>query len=81
MSREEIPTEIRIPKGFEKAREKIVKNFVAKGNSWMNMTPTDLEFLLYDEIEEFNKESDPDELLDIGNIAFMLYDRMKAEDD
>lgn len=86
MSREDMPTEIEIPKAFEKARKKIVKNFNEKGNSWTGMHPDTLEDLLLNEVNEFldsyerQQKPDPDELLDIMNLAAMLHDRLLMKD-
>ena len=55
------------------------KHQEAKGNSWVSCNIQFLEDKLKEEFEEYQKERKPlakaEELVDLANIAMMLYDR------
>lgn len=70
-----IEVRMEIPVAFIKAIEKMSENFPRKRNTWKTMPIGQLELLLAREWQEYLESGDPDELLDIANLALMIYDR------
>lgn len=66
------------PTAYIKAIEKMADNFAEKGDSWKTMPISKLCYLLEREIAEWQESGNKDELLDIMNIASMVFDRMSS---
>jgi hypothetical protein len=65
----------------QRMNEKFLTRKERYGNSWMDCDVQLLHNKLDEEIEEFKKNKDPKELIDISNVAMMLYHRMTMNPD